>query len=338
MYPKWMKYTLCYFDLWGFYTEFNSTPFYQKLKKLFVIHMILGVAAEILFLMYTEEREKNILGTLNDAVKLQGFQIFYWVTIFESFTKRKKQQEFWTILQEIDRKHRSHRALRLNRYIFYSIFGAFMISLSHAAVIYECFTFRAKYAHFWILYIIIIVMFQNRIFYCLFYIEIIESELRTIYRDLEEMKSIISAGELLRMKFERNRLKWIREYNSLIYDLCHKVNSVMGWSNTVTTIFSFVLLLTDINWIYWKWYNEFTLIRLSGLLLIVLMKFIKFSPIHCPISVDHICWTFNLILIIFYQFKTSVNCIRLVRALIRILFLNGISNNIHSRRDKIKDF
>lgn len=117
------------------------------------------------------------------------------------------------------------------------------------------------YYHLWLSDIFLLSMYQHRIFYYLFYLDLLRNELKTIVNKVKKMVRSLKIPKIYRKKktfkkFEQNRLKWIREYYKLIYEMNECLNSVLGWSNLVTILFSFALILTDLNRYYWIWYNK----------------------------------------------------------------------------------
>lgn len=270
-----MKFILNYFDSIGFFTEFNLTSkVYQKsVRFIFILYLTFGAIAGVLSVNYIHRKQNDILGGANDIFKLQGFQIFYWVTFMESFIKRKSFREFWQILNTIYSKYNPKRRSQFKRFFVQLFIGVNFFALSHFTLISLCFTNHGKYQLFWSTFVVFIILLQCRIFYNLLLMELIKNELEIIHQELEKMFLNFSASEdickfvrknSLWIELELNRLKWMREYHSLIFDLCTIFNSACGWSKTVSIIFSFLLLLCDINWIYWKWYNQLELIYLTG--------------------------------------------------------------------------
>lgn len=92
--------------------------------------------------------------------------------------------------------------------------------------------------------------------------ELIKNELKMIDCEANEILCACKNGKMKRAKyfmkkFHRNRLKWVREFYSSIYDMCDILNGVFAWSNVFAILISFQLILTDFNWFYWKMFNNF---------------------------------------------------------------------------------
>lgn len=266
MYPKWMHYILKYFDFWGFHTEFHSNGLHQKSTHFILcIRIVIGIIGEVAILKYIDRLQDDVLGTINDYIKLHAMQISYWAPIIESYTQRKQQQTFWKILREIDTKYCSRRTFELKNYIYKFILFPLMFILSNWRFSLFFYGDGSEYLVFRLTYTFMSITCQNRIFYNLFYMELIKSELKTINLDIKRMNRICSnEGNGLYEAFELKRLKWARQYHALIHHLCIRYNTVLGWSNTVSILIQFLYIFADTNWTYWKWFNEFDDLYIFG--------------------------------------------------------------------------
>lgn len=107
-------------------------------------------------------------------------------------------------------------------------------------------------------------MYINRIFYYLFYLELIKYELRMIENEIKEVvrvyrnkrRRFANGKDVLFIKFEKKRFKWIREYFQSTYDLCHSFNHFLQISNVAAIPLMFQLIITDVIWLYWKLFNK----------------------------------------------------------------------------------
>lgn len=110
-------------------------------------------------------------------------------------------------------------------------------------------------------------LYKNRVLYYLFYLELIENELKTIEEMAEcAAQSNFSADENDGKEDDGNEknLKSISEYYQLTRELCEELNAVFAWSNAASVSFLFSLILTEVNWVYWKWYNHFDIMYMIG--------------------------------------------------------------------------
>lgn len=118
--------------------------------------------------------------------------------------------------------------------------------------------------YFWFTHFILSILFLNRVFFYLFYMELIKYELCNIERETKEMAQMYRnkcCGANCKKKsfmndFEKKRFLWIREYFQSIYQMCNFLNEFLTYSTAATIFFSFQFIATDILWIYWKLYNK----------------------------------------------------------------------------------
>lgn len=61
-----------------------------------------------------------------------------------------------------------------------------------------------------------------------------------------------------------DNLKRISEYYQLMRELRDELNLVFGYSNPLTILFSFGLIMTEVNWVYWRLYNKVDIMNMIG--------------------------------------------------------------------------
>lgn len=270
MYPKWIFYFSRYFDLLGFCTGVSAKSLQhpKSVHFIFMFHIvqitILTVQA-IEFLTRAGSSGNNKLGTINDDLKNITTLLIYWSSIFELYLKRDTQKEFWRRFNEIDEHYCSHRRFFLRDFVFHTLFRILII----AAVLTEysvrvVFTkyFNVIFVEFWIVFIVLTMFSLNRLFYYLFYIELILYELKMIEREVNEvvrvnrmkLKSRLEVHKV--KKFHRMRFEWIRQYYQLMWEMTLYVNEVFAWSNLPTILLPFQYILGDANWTIWRFHNS----------------------------------------------------------------------------------
>lgn len=225
------------------------------------MHLILVISC-ILAVVYSPSKMYNdTLGETNDTAKYMMILIVYCTIIIESNARCEIKKKLWIAFRKIDEQYCNHRNFKMQNYSwkFAEYFSA--VSISYFLYLRGLLKFAGgAFLYFWFPHVFLMLLYQHRAFYYLFYLDLIENELRTIERELKMTIYAINDRRdhrnSLSMKFERGRLKWIREYYELVYEISDCMNSVFGWSNLATISFSCLVLTTDINWLYWKWYNE----------------------------------------------------------------------------------
>lgn len=260
MFLPWMSKLLMYFDLWGLFTQFNRFKFS---RLIFVLHIVFVSASSYLICRYLLRPVDDKLGTLNESLKFIALIFSYWLSIFELYLKRRTQKRFWHHVQYIDRHFCGHQRFSLANYLLNLKIYFCVSAISYVRYFQRIIsTIGLEFIYFWCPCVFVILGFQNRSFYYLFYLEFIKHELQMIDHEISEIVYAyvnvkFNARNVLTMKFHRNRFKWTRQYYGTVHSLCGILNSVFGWSNVAAILLSFCFVLTDTNWLYWKILNAY---------------------------------------------------------------------------------
>lgn len=249
-----------YFDLWGLSTEFNS----KFTLIAFVFHIILAFLATTNIIFYMMRPDDDKIARIIDFLKLSVLCVVYWLSVIELYSKKNVQRLFWQHVFTIDQLLCSHRQYTLKNYLkktkiyFIVLFVAYALNLKR--LIHNT---GSKFLYFWIPYAFLLTFFKTRSFYYIFFLAFIKNELKIIEQETITLRNDYNAMKFTNrthpfaQKFHRSRFKWIRQYYGLIYDLCSTVNTMFGCSNIVVILFSFHLILIEINWFYWKLLNKY---------------------------------------------------------------------------------
>lgn len=261
MYPKWMRALLLYFDLWGFFTQFNQSQRFDRL--IFVLHIILASVTTFVFVQFLSRTFGDKLGTINDHIKYCAILVVYWLSLLELFSKRKAHRRFWISLENIDKQFCCHQNLRFRTYIlkislYFTLFV--LMYVNYFNVLFS--KGNSDLYYFWFCYTYIGLYLKSQFFCYLLHLEFVINELKIIDREVNDMLDAYGNGhrktrKVFLRRFHRNRFKWIRKFYETIYDMCDSINGVFGWSNAAIVLFSFLLMVTEFNWFYWKMYNQF---------------------------------------------------------------------------------
>lgn len=262
IYPRWMLNLLFYFDLWGFCTQFKRSPKQRNFHRLtLATHTILAFVATSLIAKYLQRLDGDLsLRAVNDVLKFTVLLLVYWLSIFELYSKRYTQRKFWYIVDYIDKRFCSLQRFNLGKYPLklqiYFLSSLFVYCIDFKQL------FSVEFVSFWMCYLYVVWIHQNRSFYYLFYLEWIKQELKHVVHEANEFvytyqTSMFQTKNYAIKHFHRNRFKWLRQYFGSIYDMTDVMNSVFGWSNVVTILVSVHLILADTNRLYWKILNRY---------------------------------------------------------------------------------
>lgn len=264
MYSPWMSRLLLYFDLWGFSTRFNKLTKQLKFSLFFfVLHIILASISSYLIFKYLLRPNDDTLGTLNDLIKFVVMITSYWLSIVELFFKRKTQDRIWRQVEYIDQHFCCHRQFSRASYMFKLKMYFGLAGVGYFVFMYSlCLKTGTKYLYFWFPYIFVMVSFQNRSFYYIFYLEFVAYELQMVCREVNEMMKALARNHLglrnvFAEKFQRKRFRWMRGYFESIHNLCQTLNVLFGFSNVASILLAFFIVIADMNWLHWKILNEY---------------------------------------------------------------------------------
>lgn len=305
MYPKWMKNLIVYFDLWGFCTQFKVSPRQQKFDRLlFSIHLSLVSVATFGIGAFLIRPTNDNMGLVMDVLKLGANLIVYWFSILESYLKRQMQRKFWKALDQIGQRHRQcfrFDAYRIKMIIFFILLA--LMYLNYYILFISTDESAAILYFFWVSFTLIVVFGKHQMFYYLFHLEFIKHELNIFSTKLIEMQCACGSSRLKNVKiFEKNfrssQFKWIREFNASIYDLSDIVNAVFGWTNVASVSLSFLFILADTNWLYWKLFNKYRIDLIGKILLASHEQGLKnsFKPVLTSITspIQNSLWHISL--------------------------------------------
>lgn len=267
MYPTWMNRLFFYFDVWGFCTQFKEKQ--SKFNLIvFILHIILASWATINIVLYMIRPGDDEIARINDYLKFSVLFVVYWLSLIELYSKQNVQRMFWQHVFSIDQHFCSHQQYKLTNYLKKLKIYFIIVAMAYVAYLYRLIhNSGTKFVVFWLSFSFMVLFFKTRSFYYIFYLEFIRNELKIIDHEVAALLNdcnVVKFKNLHRknrfaMKFYYSRFKWIRQYYGLVYDLYGTVNTVFGWSNVVAILFTFHLILMDINWFFWKLFNKYPL-------------------------------------------------------------------------------
>lgn len=258
MFPKWIRILLKYFDLCGFYTE-TSRNHQRTTFSILAVHIFMAcffTCSIILFMNQPNSNTDTSLNLVNNSIQYVSAVTAYWAIILESYFQRGSQRQFWIIYDQISEQNFRQSVPDFRKYLIIFSEYLFVFSFIQMLLTQYFFVFVGNYIYFNVTYIIVVKMYQNRIFYYLFFLELVKHELESIQR---EMNGIVAISKCKNFRYlEQNCLKRIREHYKLVYEMVNCVNEVFGWSQFTTILFALYLPLTDLNWAYLRIYTRTT--------------------------------------------------------------------------------
>lgn len=276
MFTKWIVILLKFFNFCGFHTEFSDSASHKKLgKRLFLIHIIWAIAMTYFAVAFTSQalyKETAIPYVINLLLQLFNGILTHWLIIVESYKQRSVQRKFWQIYEHIKHhnKYCKRPALR-----FYSIsFVHYCVVVIGIQLFFLSYYLQyvANNWYFRLSYLVTQMSYHYRVFYYIFFLELIKFELKIIKNELKDIAVLTNFhSSFIRRANQRtkqhrryscctsavncvneNNLKRINAYCQLVNELSRCLNQVFGLSHFATILYCFHMPLTDANWALWE--------------------------------------------------------------------------------------
>lgn len=261
MFPKRITHLLRFFDAWGYCTESYDTSKYDQVALLiFLFHISLATTLTLFVFGFFLGRDVmashyEMHQIVNKLLHFSSVLLTYFAIIIESYSQRKIQKHFWRIVRQIDDRFHRHKRFVLHTYLFK--FTEFLLVFSVIQVeiggyFAETMGFY-RVVYYLLAYIVVMKMYQFRIFYYIFYVELINFELKSIETEVKMIYNLSRSNCPCltgNAKYPVENFKWIRKYYCLVHSLNTCLNSIFGWSQLSTITCCFHLIVTDLNWAY----------------------------------------------------------------------------------------
>lgn len=243
MFARRVVLILKFFDFCGFFTEYSYSNRYQQVIYIvFILHIFFAVYFTFfLRCVLFSIRSLKLLDSINEFVQYQSSLHSYYILIIESFVHRKKQRFFWKIYKKIE--DRSNFKCRLYSLKLIEFFVVLFVTNT------ICLYLSNIETHVWLGYTILNAINNIRLFYYIFYLELIRLELKCIEKTIKEMIEL-SRFSIVYYQHRNIYFKKIRDYYAITCELIDHLNEIFGLSNFSTMIYHFFYLFTILNYAY----------------------------------------------------------------------------------------
>lgn len=208
---------------------------------------------------------RDSFGKINDTFKYCGIAIAYYSIIVETVWRRTEHVQFWRRVVQIkwDAAQRAHRhsdelhfamPRRLVRQFGGMGLLVFLVEMTVVPLIIS----NQQSLNFWVIYSLTLLMSRVRHLQLIFYVDTLDRELEVLAVELGKVVnySRFTTVSPAMADFIVSRIKWAQWNYSLIYDMSQDINEIFGWSQLANFLHSFVQILADLYWMYWRFYNE----------------------------------------------------------------------------------
>lgn len=255
-----MEYLLKYCSLWGFHSiPTASVGGKSGAGVIFIVHVILCVWCSITTITtFVEERTyMEFIDSLNFFLYYITSASCYWFIIYDSRTKQRVEQKFWDIFRQINERFCFQTDFKIwdTLMAFVLIFTGDITVLITALIHKHSIGSPASVT----MHCIFLSVFDHRIFFFLLHLKVITFQLKKIDSEFKHMRKLKTQSELMPMnKHEQHRLKWIRDYYKLVYEMTDNFNAIFGLSHLGLFLLTFHSSVVFLSFIYRQFLNKFT--------------------------------------------------------------------------------
>lgn len=262
---------LWFFEYCGFNTEFIETlPYIQihhsRTRKTLILCTHIFILCVSAFWSHHSIMMTHLfvgdVGTANDSLKVCSGIVAYILFLIESRTMQLKQQRFWKIYKQIGKVYRVYSRFAFGGYFIKTFQWTIAVLFCYISMIYALYSNDVHKYFFlhWTAFALIVVPQQLRQCFYLLLVQLLSNELQMIELETLEIAKVSQIECILpnnvRNTFERQRLKWIRDYYAAISEMVECMNDAFGWSSIGNFAHCFILFGADLNWMYWRLYNN----------------------------------------------------------------------------------
>lgn len=246
---------LKYFNLWGFHF-LPQARVGGKITGIliFFIQIVLCMwsSCNVLTSFLKEKSLMEFLDSLNFLLYYISCASCYWLIVYDSYTKRQLQCEFWNTCEEM---FHNQSFSQLYRHIWTTLIPMICIMLGEylvlAAALIRMNSIGSQEGV--IIHCLFLSVVNHRIFFYIFHLKIISIQLNAILTELKQIQNILAVREFMENEFNEElnqRIKCIRNSLTLIHNMSDNVNVIFGISHLALILLIFHSSVTFLNFIY----------------------------------------------------------------------------------------
>lgn len=241
MLPNLVVHYLNLFDGFAFNSGSSNLARYPKILGMIqAVHILIAISGTFAEFKYILDMYPlfGIMAVINEFLFFLVAFVTFCLIIFDSSYNHRSQKMFWRIFQQIDdhflNEFCNQSGLHFRNYSivfveFFTIQSLLMLINSIGSID-------------WGIVFNYYIVFQHiRLFYYIFYLNVMDFQMETIEKELKNIRKFNTA--------ECHRFKWIRKNVSIVHEMACQLNEAFGWSNAACILYSFHELLAVKNWI-----------------------------------------------------------------------------------------
>lgn len=248
----------------------NSGPSFMTPGLVFMslLHLLLATAQLIVVIQLHNLifYSRDLFGMINDTFKYCGVAVAYYTVIIETVLRRSEHVKFWQSVIRIrwdqakrEHKHSAALEIAMSRRLVVQFVGTalamFLVELTVVPLIIN----NQQSLNFWAVYSLSLVLSRLRHLQLIHYVDTLDQELILLADELEKVVTYFRFDTISSAMADYivSRIKWAQWNYSLIYDMSQHINEIFGWSQLANFLHSFVQILADLYWMYWRFYNDY---------------------------------------------------------------------------------
>lgn len=204
----------------------------------------------------------GVIEAISEYLEYTASLYAYWIIILESICQRQQQILLWKI-QSPDRLQKSPID-RLYPIIFFEFFLRKLLLIASSCLLYDSNITLNLNVFTYVIYITPVLICKIRIFYYIFCLKVIHSQLEDIANDLKDLHyetNNHSFDDSSAYIYVARRLRVIRQNFQTVCKMIQLLNNIFGWSQVAAVLFCFYSQFSDWNFIYIH-YGELTTLHL----------------------------------------------------------------------------
>lgn len=244
--PVQIVYFLNIFD--GFGYNSGSSKLSQSRKMSYFIyfcHIFLATLLTLFkpYLMFKYYSSLGSTEAISEFLEYSTPLCTYWMIIIDAIYHQRAHRLFWKILEKNIYQFDHHQPdynFRIFLIKFIEFFGIKMFTLFSRFILYD----RAMVG---VAYDSLFKLCQVRVFYYIFCLEVVHSQLILIQTELKivNIEHISTRSSAFVLKLQK-----FRTHFYFIYEMLENLNEIFGWSQVAAILFCFYIILSESNWTY----------------------------------------------------------------------------------------
>lgn len=208
--------------------------------------------------------QKDTVGKFTDVIQVAGTIFTHLVILVENIITRKHQLNIWRKLREVDAYFTSLNTLiderRMYRNYFIKLLVITLITTMSELTIMSGIRHNRQWSLHWYSAIISYFVCRSGILYFILFVDLLHDRLRYLVDELNKLsRDITNKHETIICQIQRDRkcyqtLLILKRILNSLWEISISLNESFGWGHLLNISNYFILLTSDVYWVYFKFY------------------------------------------------------------------------------------